>query len=216
HPVHGWVPPGEIVAAAARAGLTESLLRFILEQVCGAMQALRAGGVTDIRVAMNVSPREMAQIPVDEIVLDRLRALGLPPSLLEIEITEETALDIEAVQDKLLALSRAGIRVALDDFGIGYSSLASLRQLRAGRVKIDRSLVTGLSTSDDKYGLVQAVLGLGRALGLEVVAEGVETAEDLATLRALGCPFLQGYHLGRPVPADQALWHALACRPDAA
>ncbi|AWN49032.1 GGDEF-domain containing protein [Methylobacterium terrae] len=216
HPVHGWVPPGEIVAAAARAGLTESLLRFILEQVCGAMQALRAGGLPDIRVAMNVSPREMAQVPVDEIVLDRLRALGLAPALLEIEITEETALDIEAVQDKLLALSRAGIRVALDDFGIGYSSLASLRQLRAGRVKIDRSLVTGLSTSDDKRGLVQAVLGLGRALGLEVVAEGVETAEDLAALRALGCPFLQGYHLGRPVPAEQALREALACRPDAA
>ncbi|MGX7704592.1 putative bifunctional diguanylate cyclase/phosphodiesterase [Methylobacterium sp. Gmos1] len=215
HPVHGWVPPGEIVAAAARAGLTESLLRFILEQVCGAMLVLRAGG-SDVRVAMNVSPREMAQIPVDEIVLDRLHALGLAPALLEIEITEETALDIAAVQDKLLALSRAGIRMALDDFGIGYSSLASLRQLRAGRVKIDRSLVTGLSASDDKRGLVQAVLGLGRALGLEVVAEGVETAEDLATLRSLGCPFVQGYHLGRPVPAEQALREALASRPDAA
>ncbi|MFH6782270.1 MULTISPECIES: putative bifunctional diguanylate cyclase/phosphodiesterase [Methylobacterium] len=216
HPVHGWIPPGEIVAAAARAGLTESLLRFILEQVCRALLTLRAGGATDIRVAMNVSPREMAQVPVDEIVLGRLRALGLPPALLEIEITEETALDIETVQDKLLALSRAGIGVALDDFGIGYSSLASLRQLRAGRVKIDRSLVTGLSTSDDKRGLVQAVLGLGRALGLEVVAEGVETAEDVAALHALGCPFLQGYHLGRPAPAEQALRRVLACRPDAA
>ncbi|TGE00991.1 putative bifunctional diguanylate cyclase/phosphodiesterase [Methylobacterium nonmethylotrophicum] len=209
HPVHGWIPPGEIVAAAARAGLTEPLLRFILEQVCGAMEVLRAAG-SDVRVAMNVSPREMAQVPVDDIVLDGLRVRGLAPSLLEIEITEETALDIEAVQDKLLALSRAGIRVALDDFGIGYSSLASLRQLRAGRVKIDRSLVTGLSTSDDKRGLVEAVLGLGRALGLEVVAEGVETADDLATLRSLGCPFLQGYHLGRPVPADQALRQALS------
>ena len=216
HPVHGWVPPGEIVAAAARAGLTESLLRFILEQVCGAMQVLQAGGVPDIRVAMNVSPREMAQIPVDEIVLDRLQALGLPPSLLEIEITEETALDIAAVQGKLLALSRAGIRVALDDFGTGYSSLASLRQLRAGRVKIDRSLVTGLSASDDKRGLVQSVLGLGRALGLEVVAEGVETAEDLATLRTLGCPFLQGYHLGRPPRPVLALRPARAAGPDAA
>ncbi|MGF3021793.1 putative bifunctional diguanylate cyclase/phosphodiesterase [Methylobacterium aquaticum] len=216
HPTHGWIPPGEIVAAAARSGLTESLLRFILEQVCGLMQGLRAGGLRDVRVAMNVSPREMAQIPVDEIVLERLRALGLPSSLIEIEITEETALDIEAVQDKLLALSRAGICVALDDFGIGYSSLASLRQLRAGRVKIDRSLVTGLSASDDKRGLVQAVLGLGRTLGLEVVAEGVETAEDLAMLRALGCPFMQGYHLGRPVPAEQALRQALASRTDAA
>jgi EAL domain-containing protein (putative c-di-GMP-specific phosphodiesterase class I) len=90
--------------------------------------------------------------------------------------------------------------VALDDFGIGYSSLSSLRQLRADRIKIDRSFVTGLSTCDDKRGLVLAVLGLGRLLGLEVVAEGVESAEDLQSLQAMGCPFLQGYHLGRPMP----------------
>ena len=149
---------------------------------------------------MNVSPREMAQVPVDEIVIERLSLLGLPPTMLEIEITEETALDIGAVQGKLQALSRAGIRVALDDFGIGYSSLSSLRQLKADRIKIDRSFVTGLGASDDKRGLVLAVLGLGRLLGLDVVAEGVESAEDLNILQAMGCPFLQGYHLGRPMP----------------
>ena len=205
HPVHGWVPPADLIAAAAMAGLTESLLRFILEQVCGMLCALRDRGRHDLSVAMNVSPREMAQIAVDEIVLVRLRLLGLPAAALEIEITEETALDIEAVQGKLLALSRAGIRMALDDFGTGYSSLASVRQLRADRVKIDRSLVTGLTEAEDKRGLVQAVLGLGRALSLEVVAEGVETADDLATLQAMGCPFMQGYHLGRPQPADHVL-----------
>jgi EAL domain-containing protein (putative c-di-GMP-specific phosphodiesterase class I) len=199
------VPPADLIAAAAMAGLTESLLRFILEQVCGMLCALRDRGRHDLSVAMNVSPREMAQIAVDEIVLGRLRLLGLPAAALEIEITEETALDIEAVQGKLLALSRAGIRMALDDFGTGYSSLASVRQLRADRVKIDRSLVTGLTEAEDKRGLVQAVLGLGRALSLEVVAEGVETADDLATLQAMGCPFMQGYHLGRPQPADHVL-----------
>ena len=205
HPVHGWVPPADLIAAAAMAGLTESLLRFILEQVCAMLCTLRERGMSDLSVAMNVSPREMAQIAVDEIVLERRRALGVPTARLEIEITEETALDIEAVQGKLLALSRAGIRMALDDFGTGYSSLASLRQLRADRVKIDRSLVTGLSEAEDKRGLVQAVLGLGRALGLEVIAEGVETADDLNTLQAMGCPFMQGYHLGRPQPADDIL-----------
>ncbi|KQQ14784.1 deoxyuridine 5'-triphosphate nucleotidohydrolase [Methylobacterium sp. Leaf123] len=205
HPVHGWVPPPDLISAAAMAGLTESLLRFILEQVCAMLCALRARGLHDLSVAMNVSPREMAQIAVDEIVLGRLRVLGLPATALEIEITEETALDIEAVQGKLLALSRAGIRMALDDFGTGYSSLASVRQLRADRVKIDRSLVTGLTEAEDKRGLVQAVLGLGRALGLEVVAEGIETADDLATLQAMGCPFMQGYHLGRPQPRDDIL-----------
>ncbi|MEH3117531.1 MAG: EAL domain-containing protein [Methylorubrum populi] len=205
HPVHGWVPPADLIAAAAMAGLTESLLRFILEQVCTMLRALRVRGFDDLSVAMNVSPREMAQIAVDEIVLRRLRALGLPATALEIEITEETALDIETVQGKLLALSRAGIRVALDDFGTGYSSLASLRQLRAERVKIDRSLVTGLTEAEDKRGLVQAVLGLGRALGLEVVAEGIETVDDLATLQVMGCSFMQGYHLGRPQPAGEVL-----------
>ena len=200
HPRLGWIAPPDLIAAAASVGLTESLLRAILEQVCAMMQILRSRGLGTVRVAMNVSPREMAQVPVDEIVIGRLSLLDLPPAMLEIEITEETALDIGAVQGKLQALSRAGIRVALDDFGIGYSSLSSLRQLRADRIKIDRSFVTGLGTCEDKHGLVLAVLGLGRLLGLEVVAEGVESAEDLRILQAMGCPFLQGYHLGRPMP----------------
>lgn len=199
HPRLGWIAPPDLIATAVTAGLTESLLRYILEQVCGMMQILRSRGLGTVRVAMNVSPQEMAQVPVDEIVIERLNGLDLPPAMLEIEITEETALDIAAVQGKLQALSRAGIRVALDDFGIGYSSLSSLRQLRADRIKIDRSFVTGLSASDDKRGLVLAVLGLGRMLGLEVVAEGVESDEDLRTLQGMGCPFLQGYHLGRPM-----------------
>lgn len=205
HPAHGWIPPGDLIAAAAMAGLTESVLRFILEQCCGMLLTLQDRGRTDLSVAMNVSPREMAQIAVDEIVLQRLHALGVPPTRLEIEITEETALDIEAVRDKLTTLSRAGVRVTLDDFGAGYSSLASLRQLCADRVKIDRGLVTGLAESDDARGLVQTVLSLGAALNLEVVAEGVETLKDLAALQALGCSFMQGYHLGRPAPAAEIL-----------
>lgn len=203
HPRLGWIAPPDLIAAAGMAGLTESLLRFILDQVCRMMEILRARGLGTVRVAMNVSPREMAQIPVDEIVIARLAALDLPAALLEIEITEETALDLGAVQGKLQALSRAGIRVALDDFGIGYSSLSSLRQLRADRIKIDRSFVTGLSTCDDKRGLVLAVLGLGTLLGLEVVAEGVESPDDLQMLQSMGCPFLQGYHLGRPMPVQK-------------
>ncbi|KAA0123015.1 EAL domain-containing protein [Methylobacterium sp. P1-11] len=202
HPRLGWIAPPDLIAAAGMAGLTESLFRYILEQVTAMLEILHRRGLQGVRVAMNVSPREMAQVPVDEIVIERLTLLGLPPTMLEIEITEETALDIGAVQSKLQALSRAGIRVALDDFGIGYSSLSSLRQLKADRIKIDRSFVTGLGSSDDKRGLVLAVLGLGRLLGLDVVAEGVESAEDLHILQAMGCPFLQGYHLGRPMPVE--------------
>ncbi|WP_311274081.1 EAL domain-containing protein [Methylobacterium sp. WCS2018Hpa-22] len=216
HPAHGWIPPGDIIGVAAMSGLTESLLRFILERVCTMMLALVNQGRSDIVIAMNLSPREMAQIPVDEIVLDRLRAFGLPAKMLEIEITEETALDIEAVQDKLQALSRAGIRLTVDDFGVGYSSLASLRQLRASRLKIDRSLVTGLTESDDKKGLVMAMVGLGLALKLEIVAEGVETADDLETLQGMGCKFFQGYYLGRPGTASSAIKFVLSGAADAA
>ncbi|MGU3406316.1 putative bifunctional diguanylate cyclase/phosphodiesterase [Methylobacterium brachiatum] len=216
HPRLGWISPPDLIAAATTAGLTESLLRFILDRVCRMMQILRARGLGTVRVAMNVSPREMAQIPVDEIVIERLVTLGLPAEMLEIEITEETALDLGAVQGKLQAISRAGIRVALDDFGIGYSSLSSLRQLRADRIKIDRNFVTGLSASDDKRGLVLAVLGLGTLLGLEVVAEGVETQEDLQMLQSMGCPFLQGYHLGRPSPVQDLEAVLFAQQPQAA
>ncbi len=174
HPRLGWIAPPDLIAAAAMAGLTG--VAAPLHPRAGLRDA---GDPASPRPGQRPRgderlPREMAQVPVDEIVIERLSLLGLPPTMLEIEITEETALDIGAVQGKLQALSRAGIRVALDDFGIGYSSLSSLRQLKADRIKIDRSFVTGLGASDDKRGLVLAVLGLGRLLGLDVVAEGVE------------------------------------------
>ena len=205
HPRYGWVPPPDIIAAAAAAGLAEPLLRFILDEVCAMIEALRRRGLGHVRVAMNVSPREISQLAVDAMVLARLSAQGLPASALEIEITEEIALDVSAVRGKLANLSRAGICLTIDDFGVGYSSLASLRQLRADRIKIDRSFVTGIAGSADNQGLVQAILSLARSLRIEVVAEGVETADDLRFLQAAGCTLMQGYHLGRPTPADNLL-----------
>ncbi len=198
HPRHGWVPPPEVIAAASMTGLSEPLLRFILNAVCRMQLALRERGHEDVRIAMNINPRELAQAPLDEMIVETLASFGLPATGLEIELTEDTALDVSAVHEKLAVLSRAEVSIAIDDFGVGYSSLSRLRQLRVNRVKIDRSLVTGLSEADDKRGLVQAVIDLGRALSLEVVAEGVETETDLSALQAMGCPFAQGYHLGRP------------------
>lgn len=205
HPRHGWVPPPELIAAAAVTGLSEQLLRFILDRVCQMKLALRDRGADTVRIALNVCPRELAQAPLDEIILGKLHAFGLRADCLEIEVTEDTALDVAAVSEKLATLSDAGISIAIDDFGVGYSSLSRLRQLRVNRVKIDRSLVTGLEEADDKRGLVQAVIDLGRALKLEVVAEGVETESDLTALRDMGCPFAQGYHLGRPMRAEAVL-----------
>ena len=210
HPRHGWIAPPDLIASASLAGLGEQLLRFILSDVCVAILALQDLGLRGTRVAMNVSPREMSQIAVDELVLKDLRTRGVSPAMLEIEITEETALDIQAVRGKLAALSKAGVSVAIDDFGVGYSSLGALRRLRVDRVKIDRIFVEGVSQSAENRSLVQAILSLAGPLGFEVVAEGIEQEDDLAALRDLGCTAFQGYLLARPMPRNEALRWAWA------
>lgn len=200
HPKLGWIPPQELVAVASLAGLSEPLMRFILSDVCSMMQTLQAFGLPQVRVAMNVSPREMAQLAIDELILTKLKKFDLPAGMLEIEITEEAAMNFQAVQGKLAALSAAGVQIAIDDFGVGYSSLGALRQLRVNRVKIDRGFVTGIAGSAESQALVLAVLNLAQSFKFDVVAEGVETAEDMYRLQELGCPAMQGYFLGRPKP----------------
>lgn len=202
HPKHGPISPPDVIAAAAMTGFAEALTRFILTEVCNMIALLAKQDLTHIRVAMNMSPREMSQLAVDEFVLGALTARGLPASMLEIEITEETAINIRDVGDKLTNLSHAGVRIAIDDFGVGYSSLSSLRQLHVDRLKIDHCFIVNITSSVDDQALVQAVLNLGESLGLEVVAEGVETQEDLVMLRSLGCQMMQGYFLARPMPFD--------------
>jgi diguanylate cyclase (GGDEF)-like protein len=205
HPNFGWIPPEELLAIASITGLSELLIEFILAEVCVMMQNLISLRLDHIWVAMNLSPREVSRIGIDELVLAKLRALALSPAMLEIEITEETAMNTRAVQDKLNRLSEAGIRIAVDDFGVGYSSLASLRNLQVNRIKIDRCFVTGISASGSDQILVQAILNLGQSLGIEVVAEGIETAADLHLLQTLGCERMQGYYLKSPASKAQTL-----------
>ena len=203
HPNYGWIPPEDLLAIAAMTGFSEALIGFILAEVCGMIQKLLSLQLDPVWVAMNLSPREVSRIAIDELVLRKLQELALPPSMLEIEITEETAMNTRAVQDKLNRLSASGIRVAIDDFGVGYSSLASLRHLQVNRIKIDRCFVTGIADSASDQILVQTILKLGQSLGLEVVAEGVETAEDLELLQSLGCERVQGYYLKPPAARDE-------------
>jgi len=200
HPRHGWVSPPEVMSVASFSGQLEPLMRFVLDESCSMIRTLQAFGLDHVRVAMNVSPRQMTQIAVDELILTQLRSLDLPTAMLEVEITEETAVDIRAVQHKLHNLTQAGIRIAIDDFGVGYSSLASLRQLNATRVKIDRSFIANITTSDGDQALVKTIISLGQSLGIEVVAEGVETDLEVRQLRRLGCGLLQGYYFGKPMP----------------
>jgi len=205
HPGHGWIGPAEVIFTAASTGLAEPLMRFILEAVCRAAGALDAAGLPPWPIAVNVSPREMSQLAVDRLILSSLARHGLDGKRLRVEITEEVALDTDAAQAKLAALSAAGVVIAVDDFGVGYSSLALVRNRHVGQVKIDRSFIAGLASSPDNRVLVQAILQLGRALQIEVVAEGVESREELDELGRLGCALVQGYHLARPAPLAQVL-----------
>jgi diguanylate cyclase len=205
HPRHGWIPPTDLVTVASLSGLAEPLFRYILKDVCAMMQTLRAMNLGHMRVAMNMSPREMAQIAVDDLIMAKLRRLDLPASMLEIEITEDTAKDIRSVQGKLAALTNGGVRIAIDDFGVGYSSMSSLRQLHVDRIKIDRSFVAGIAGSTDDRNVVQSILSLGKSLGIEVVAEGVETEADFHALRQLGCATMQGHYFAMPMPQHETI-----------
>ncbi len=195
----------EIVGTAATSGLSETLTRFVLREVINMIRVLKALGMTDVRVAMNVSPREMAQIAIDELVLRKLKEKGAPASMLELEMTEEVAVNPRAVQEKLARLKAAGVSLAIDDFGSGYSSLGLLQQFHVHRVKIDKSFIAGVAGSEKDRSLVGAVLGVSRAFGFDVVAEGVEREEDVDALRELGCSLLQGYYFARPMSFEQAV-----------
>ncbi|MGJ7609789.1 putative bifunctional diguanylate cyclase/phosphodiesterase [Variovorax sp. GB4R4] len=207
HPRHGWVAPSDVIFAAANTGLAERLLRHILNDVCEGLRHLDSAGrrFDNVPVAMNVSPREMSQLPVDAIVLETLARHGLSTHRRQLEITEKVALDTSAAKDRLRVLAEAGIAIVIDDFGVGYSSLASLRGEHVRQVKIDRSFILNLASSPGSRLMVDAVIRLGQSLYIEVVAEGVETGEELDALRALGSPLLQGFYFMRPAPLAKVI-----------
>jgi len=205
HPLHGFISPAEIVAEAAKSGCSGALLEFVLDRACDLIERLRRRGHGDVSVAINMSPREIAQLPVDAIILSTLARRGIEHSALEIEVTEESVLDVPIVQEKIAALTGKGVRIAIDDFGVGYSSLALLKKLKVDRVKVDRCFVTGIEDAQDSRVLLRAVMMLGNAMGFEIVAEGVETERDVLALRLLGCNAMQGYFFHRPMPADTLL-----------
>lgn len=205
HPQHGWIAPPNIIDVAAMTGLSESLLRFIVRDATIMALMLKSIGRDDVRLAVNVSPRELAQIAVDDLILSKFEKMGVSPSTFELEITEDVAIDPRLVQSKLNKLSGTGVRIAIDDFGMGYSSLGSLQQIRADRVKIDKVFVTGTTLASAHRSLLDAVLRVSEAYGFDVVAEGVETEDDLKTMQRLGCSRMQGYLFARPMPKDKAL-----------
>ncbi len=214
HPQRGLLPPADFIDLAERSGLMGALGRQVLAMaVRQARRWLDAG--TPLNVAINVSPSQFADPAFVPDLLGPLARAGLPPTLLSIEITESMAMaDFTATAARLGELRAAGVLVALDDFGIGFSNLSQLSRLPLDILKIDRSLVRDLGSDPRSDAIVRAIIGMAHAMDCFVVAEGIETPAQRARLSALGCDCGQGYLLGRPVlaeavpiaaPADAAL-----------
>ncbi|MCF3639885.1 EAL domain-containing protein [Rhizobium sp. TRM95111] len=209
HPDLGAVSPPEIVAAAHALHVSGDLTAHVARQAADLLARLPALGLEHVSMAINVSPREFTGRTLADLLIRIAAEKRIDPSLMEIEITEEAMLDRAAAADELARLEQAGFRLAVDDFGMGHSSLALLVGMRIDRLKIDRSFVAGISHSRENQALISALIGIGRALSIEIVVEGVETASEAETLRMLGCRFAQGYHFARPMPAgDVEAWLA--------
>ncbi|WP_275783052.1 putative bifunctional diguanylate cyclase/phosphodiesterase [Pararhizobium gei] len=202
HPTLGPVSPPEVVLAAHALHMSERLTRHIATAAADLIRRLPGFGLADTAVAINVSPREFSSYSLSAMLEPIIAEFGIHPSKLEIEITEEATLDAVIAGEELARLEQAGYRIAVDDFGMGHSSLAYLVSLRIDRLKIDRSFVTGIAASRQNQALISALIGIGHALHIEIVVEGVETAEEAEILRMLGCRIVQGYHYGRPMPLE--------------
>jgi diguanylate cyclase (GGDEF)-like protein len=199
HPTRGLLPPAEFIPAAESTGLIVPLTLRVLDMAIGQLSTWRAEG-HDFTVAVNLSPRCLAEPDLTEQVIALLARHGVPASGLELEITENTlAHDPERALATLTSLHAAGINISIDDFGTGYSSMSYLKRLPVSELKVDRSFVAGMLVDADDAMLVRSLVELGHNLGLTVVAEGVEDQATLEALSLVGCDIAQGYHLGRPM-----------------
>jgi EAL domain-containing protein (putative c-di-GMP-specific phosphodiesterase class I) len=201
HPTLGAVPPGVFVPLAEQAGLMRSLTDWVLDHGLAQLAAWRRNGL-DMKLSLNVSSADL-----DATLEARLGAAArrhaVPLARLELEFTEGTAIHhSDATRCHLAALRAAGVGIAIDDFGIGYSNLDALRQMPASCLKIDKSLVCGLDTSRHDAAVVRSMVALAHELGFSVVMEGVETGGVLAAVRDMACDEAQGFHIARPLPAD--------------
>jgi diguanylate cyclase (GGDEF)-like protein/PAS domain S-box-containing protein len=203
HPERGMVPPDQFIPLAESTGLVVQVGEWVLETACAQASAWRQAGLPPVPLAVNVSAREFtAALPGR--VRDTLERHNLEPSWLELEITESTLMNnIERVIGIMDQLTKLGVALSLDDFGTGYSSLSYLKRFPIDTLKIDRSFTTGIPRDDNDCAIASTIISIARQLKHKVIAEGVETAEQMAFLKKSGCDEVQGFLLSRPVPADQ-------------
>jgi len=204
NPELGLIGPYQFIHVAEEIGLIIPIGEWVLREACRQVRAWQDSGLPPLMVAVNVSPVQFRQAGFVETVAGVLASTELEARFLELELTERTVMhDAEQTLGTLRTLNRMGVELALDDFGTGYSSLAYLKRFPVGKLKIDRSFVRDLEGNSDDRAIASTILSMGHSLRLKVLAEGVETAEQYAILRDMGCELVQGYHFSRPLPADQ-------------
>jgi EAL domain-containing protein (putative c-di-GMP-specific phosphodiesterase class I) len=206
HPKLGAISPGRFIPIAETSGLIIPIDRWVLQTACAQLARWGRQGLGDLRIAVNVTALTLQQEDFVGFVLDALTASSVSPSKLEIEITERAAVsDLDDTIAKLHRLRRAGVQIAIDDFGTGYSSLSYLKRLPADRLKIDRSFVRDADRNATDRALFRAIVDMASAVGMQILAEGVETAEQLAFLRQEGCQGYQGFFMSPAIAVDDVL-----------
>jgi EAL domain-containing protein (putative c-di-GMP-specific phosphodiesterase class I) len=212
HPELGLVLPYHFIPLAERTGLILPLGLWLVERACSEAAVWQRAGLQDRMPILNVnlSPRHLRQHDLIGRIESLLRRTGLEPSLLQLELTESVRiLDVKEAATVLRALKDLGVRLAIDDFGAGYSSLARLHAFEVDTLKIDQSFISAINPSNGSWKIVQAIISLAHALGMTAIAEGIETADQLEQVRAAGCDFGQGYYFYQPMPPDE-LWPLLS------
>jgi EAL domain-containing protein (putative c-di-GMP-specific phosphodiesterase class I) len=201
HPEHGFIPPDTFIAIAEQTGLIQPLTDWVLRTAVEQCSRWLKMGI-HITVSVNLSARNLHDENLGSQVSNLLNYWSIDPGQLCLEITETSMMnDPEHARKLLEGLDNLGVRISIDDFGTGYSSLAYLKQLPVDELKVDKSFVLNMSNDESDASIVRATVGLAHDLGLEVVAEGVEDQSAQDVLQALGCEFIQGYHIARPMPA---------------
>ena len=200
-PDHGCVSPEQFIPIAEESGLIIELGEWVLRQTCRQLQRWRQAGLCEMFIAVNISGIQITRGDLDQVVCSILRETGLPPELLCLEVTETSVVSaIERAQHVLEGIQAHGVKIALDDFGTGYSSLSYLQRLPIDHLKIDRSFIADITEDVEDETIIAAIIAMGQNLGIEIVAEGIETPEQLAFLSHNGCEMGQGYLFSKPLP----------------
>ena len=211
HPELGMVSPGVFIPIAERIGVIADMGDWVLETACRQMADWHRAGLDGLALSVNISGRQFAGDSLVDTVRDVLRNTGLPPACLELELTETLLMeDNEHSQATIARLKQLGVTIALDDFGVGYSSLSYLKQFTLDTLKVDRAFTSEMLTSAESEAIVRATFDIARALNLRTVAEGVETRPQASFLAELGCDVLQGFYFAKPMPAENLLAFATA------